>query len=139
MSNNMRPEDHAELQRLQAIADGSTATDAPTKRLAESGAITKHDLKRYYYAGGRRRNHLVRMIDDPGARGSRGHDYDRLELAFVEAGLEALHFWERHGKTAEDAMKVLRQLVMGATSEEGVDEAVERGHDIIDRFDWVGD
>lgn len=139
MNGNLGPEDHAELQRLMALTAGDATEERETrKRLPDDGVIDPHRLKKIYYAGGRRRNYLVQQIKDDGARGPKGRDFDRLELIFVEAGLEALRFWERHGRTAKDAIAMIRRLVSTADSFE-VSEAIDDAQDILDRFDGVGD
>ena len=137
-AHGLAPEEQRTGRPCLFCAGTGVAVDQPSlaaskKRLSEE--TTANDLKRILYGGSRRRNHLVRMIEDSEARSRKSHDYDRLELAFVEAGLEALHFWERHGATAEDAIAMLKRI---AASELDVDgEDADEAQDIIDRFDGV--
>lgn len=142
MNKHLGPEDHAELQRMMALTAGD-ATEAPgtapMKRLPDDGVLGPHELKKLYYAGGRRRNYLVQQIADEGSRGPRGRDFDRLELSFVEAGLEALRFWERHGRTAEEAVANARRLCSATIHGDELQKVFDDIHDWLDRFDGVGD
>jgi hypothetical protein len=138
----LRPEDHAEAQRLQALADAAAGSDDEERgerRLPETTDeridFLQRKMRVVLASGGRRRNYLVRLIEDRGSRSPGGHDYDRAELAFVEYGLAALRWWKRNARLLEEAIEVLRTVCDMETpmTDGDVRRLAEMAREVLDR------
>ena len=73
-------------------------------------------FQRIQAAGSRRRLFLKQIIGDADGSSSRAKEFNRGELAFVEAGLEALRFWRDNYERIEKAEALLREIANGESS-----------------------
>ncbi len=141
--NTLEPEDHAEMQRRMALAagDADETVEPERKRLPSPENAEEWFRARKFQmilrAGGRRRNYLAELVKDEHAASPSARDFNRAELAFVEAGLEALRFWKRHAATADAAMELLRD-VSSVGDDFDVSAVAERATEILGRDEQAG-
>jgi hypothetical protein len=117
------PEDHAAAQRAQGLGtavDEEVETDRKLPTTPEEWFRFRNHLRNALRTGSRRREYLVRITRDPGARPPNARSFDLAELSFVETALLALRWVRERGERMEKAEALLRRFATACDDETGL-------------------